>query len=344
MILNNGDINVLFLNPAPSLIKYGMYWGAKKCGCNAILLTNEKTRVFTESQQEQYKRIEEAIKKYDINVIFCEGYGNMNAAGIITLCKKYNVQYHHWAIEDPVTPHIGENFARVSDFIWTTTQEFISKYEGMGAKSDLLLFGCNPEFYNKVVPEDRFKAGVSIVGSNYDNRWEQAKEFVLPLLEDEFDPAVYGWWWMNETQPFKLQDYGKEKYYWMIKEGHNDQMLPYEWLPIVVNSSKVMIGLNCSGESITQTSCRPYETLCYSWNSVYLAWYTKAQDRIFGDYIYQAKTGKEMVEKARMLLNMTDEERQAKATKAREFVRNFHSYEQRFQQVAEKIKELDADD
>ena len=51
-----------------------------------------------------------------------------------------------------------------------------------------------------------------------------------------------------------------------------------------------------------------------------------------------------MVSLARKILKMTDKERQDKATKAREWVRNFHSYESRFQQVAEKVKELDADE
>lgn len=339
MISNNSDIRILFLNPAPSLIKYGMYWGFGKIGAKSILLTEPDERVFTENQEEQYRRIENAINKHNINVIFCEGYGNMNAAGILSLCKKYNIQYHHWAIEDPVTPHIGENFARVSDYIWTTTEEFIPKYEKLGCQSGLLLFGCNEEM--PIPPaEDRFKSKISIVGSNYDNRWQKVKEFVLPLLEDEFDPTVYGWWWMNEDQPFKLQDYKKSKYYWMVKEGNNHQVLPYEWLPIVVNSSKIMIGLNCSDESVTQTSCRPYETLCFAHNSVYLAWYTKAQDRIFGDYIYQAKTGDEMVEKARMILNMSDEERIEKARVAREWVVKNHSYTIRAETVANKIKEL----
>lgn len=337
--MENSDINVLFLNPAPSLIKYGMYWGAKKIGCNAVLLDSIEERVFTENQDEQYKRIEAAIIKYKINVIFCEGYGNMNARGILELCKKYNIQYHHWAIEDPVTPHIGESFAKVADFIWTTTEEFIPKYKKIGCDSDLLLFGCNPDI-PKAVPEKRFEAGLSVVGSNYDNRWHNALTFILPLLEDEFNPTIYGFWWMAVNQPFRLQDYGKEKYYWKVKEGHDKETLPFEWLPIVVNSSKIMIGLNCSGDSNTQTSCRPYETLSCAYNSVYLAWYTKAQDKIFGDHIYQAKTGKEMKEMARMLLHMPEQDRIEKARKAREFVHNHHSYALRFQQVADKVKEL----
>ena len=315
-----------------------MHWGFENIGCKSILPTDEDEVVFNQTHQEQYKRIEKLINKYKIDAIFCEGYSNMNTYGILELCKKYNVQYHHWAIEDPVTPHIGECFAKLGiDFIWTTCEEFIPKYRKMGCKSDLLLFGCNPTIDCKT-PEDRFKAGISIVGSNYDNRWKKVKEFILPLLEDEFDPAIYGIWWTSKTQPFRLQDYGKEKYYWLIKEGYD--ALPYEWLPIVVNSSKIMIGLNCDDSSITQTSCRPYETLSCAYNSVYLAWYTQAQNNIFGDYIYQAKTPDEMVRMAREIMNMSDEQRAEIATRAREFVRKNHSYTIRAKKVVDCIKSL----
>jgi spore maturation protein CgeB len=171
------------------------------------------------------------------------------------------------------------------------------------------------------------------VGTNYSNRFDKVREYVLPLIENKLDVMIYGLWWMNENAEFNLIDY--PQVYWS-----EYAQLPYEWLPIVINSSKIMVGLNCSDVSRTQTSCRLYETLASSETSVYLAWYTKAQNNIFGDYIYQARGGKEMLDMANEILSMSDEQRKEIALKAREYVINNHSYELRAKQVADKFFEL----
>jgi spore maturation protein CgeB len=325
------NVRVLLLNPAPALIKYGIKWGFEKAGCFVYLLEGEE-RIFDKSQEEQLKKIAAAIKKYDINYIFCEGYSNMPIHEISKLCRDNKIRFDFWTIEDPVTPHIGEHKARekLVDFIWTTTQEYIPKYKALGVDSDLLLFGCNPDFHKPVVSEDRFKHDMSIIGTNYSNRFNKTEEFIIPLIENDFDIKIYGQWWYLQSQEVNLLNYRYKKVVW---EEPGYAGLPYEWLPIVVNSSKIMIGLNCSDESITQTSCRPYETLASSGESVYLAYYTEAQEKLFGKYIYQAKTTNEMIEMAEMILAMSSVKRRALALIARDYVVKTHNYKIR----AEKI-------
>ena len=282
------------------------------------------------------KKIRNAINKYYINFVFSEGFSNMPIKEISDICHNNNIPFHWWAIEDPVTPHIGENIAKnkLADFVWTTTIEFIDKYKNLGVDSDLLLFACNPDFQKPVNGEDRFKHDISVVGTNYSNRYAKVREFLFPLIEKDFDVKIYGLWWENPDALVNIIKYKDKNVYWKPK-GYNQ--LPYEWLPIVVNSSKIMYGLNCSDLSITQTSCRPYETLASAENSVYLAWHTKAQDNIFGDYVIQAKTGREMVQKAEEILSWSDEKRKDFAKKAREFVIKEHTYKHRAKQIIDKL-------
>jgi len=326
--------NVLLVNPAPSLIKYGMKYGFEKNGCNVILL---EEIMHMKNNDAKISLIKETIEKHNIDLLFCEYYAVLPLRDISNLCKEKNVQFHYWAIEDPVTPHCGNHMVtqKYIDFIWTTTIEFIPKYIEMGTPSDLLLFGCNPE----ILPEDEspeFKHDISLVGSNYSNRYDKVRDFLFPLIRDNFDLQVYGIWWMNHKLPISLCKC--PQFYWK-KEG--DHALPYQWLPKVVNSSKIMFGLNCQTDmSVTQTSCRPYETLSCSKNSVYLSWYTEAQNKIFGNYVFQAKCGEELVAMARNILNMSDEERIDMATKAREYVHKCHDYKLRAKQVIDKFVEL----
>jgi len=333
--MNNkySKINCLFLNPAPSLIKYGMHWGMGKIGCNSYLFDYGETAIFDKSQEYQLQKIEEKIKGQKTNLIFCEGYSNMPTTEIRRLCKKYNIQFHWWDIESPVTPRIALSNLKNTDFMWSTCIEYINQFKNMGYKSDLLLFGCNPEFHGYRQPEKRFQHDISLVGTNYSNRFNKVKEFILPLLDNGFDLMIYGLWWMNKEAEVNLINYPNN--YW-----NEHPALPYDWLPVVINSSKIMLGLNCSDASETQTTCRLYEILASSETSVYLAWYTKAQDKLFGDYIYQAKSGQEMLDMAKEILSMTDKQRNQKALLAREYVINNHSYELRAKQVADKFFEL----
>lgn len=330
------EIRVLLLNPVPSLIKYGMKWGFEQNNCFVYLMEDIYLMRSPSEKSLVLQKIEQAIKKYKINFLFTEGYSNMPVYEIKKLCMKYNIKMHWWAIEDPVTPSIGENIAKnkLADFIWTTTIEFIDKYKKLGVDSDLLLFGCNPEFQKIVSSENRFKHDISVVGTNYSSRYDKTKEFIFPLIENNFDIKIYGLWWMNPDIPINLIKYKNKNIYWQ-EDGY--LQLPYEWLPIVINSSKIMIGLNCTDKSVTQTSCRPFETLCSAKDSIYLAYYTEAQEKLFGDYIVQAKTGKEMIEKANDILSWSIEKRTEFATRAREYVAKNHNYAIRAKTVINRL-------
>jgi spore maturation protein CgeB len=109
--------------------------------------------------------------------------------------------------------------------MWTTTIEFIDKYKKMGVDSDLLLFACNPDFHKPADSEDRFRHDISVVGTNYSNRYDKTKEFIFPLIENSFDIKIYGLWWMNPDIPVNLIKYKDKDVYWQ-EPGY--LQLPYE--------------------------------------------------------------------------------------------------------------------
>jgi spore maturation protein CgeB len=337
--MENSDIRVLLLSPAPSLIKYGIKWGFEQVGSYVYLMDGEDSiYLLAQDQQLAVKKIEKCIIEHKINVIFTEGYAGIPFNQIKELSKKYGIKIHFWAIEDPVTPQIAEHVIKnkLADHIWTTTIEFIPKYKKMGVSADLLLFACNPDFHIATLPDKKFTNDISVIGTNYSNRFDKTKEFIIPFIKNDYNIKIYGLWWENPTAEVNIVKYRDKNVYW--NDGNGGHVLPYELLPTVVNSSKIMIGMNCSDYSITQTSCRPYETLCSSYESVYLAYYTKAQDKIFGDYIVQAKDGKEMLEKADMILGWNEAKRRAMAQEARIFVIQNHTYKHRAEQIVEYIK------
>jgi hypothetical protein len=101
-----------------------------------------------------------------------------------------------------------------------------------------------------------------------------------------------------------------------------------------------MLGLNCDDTSISQFSMRPMETLSSSFDSVYLAHYTKAQENVFGNLIYQAKNKEETLLMTKEILAMSDLQRQQIAEKARNFVYEHHNYKLRAEQIIKSIGKI----
>ena len=152
--------------------------------------------------------------------------------------------------------------------------------------------------------------------------------FLQPLLEKDYNLAVFGNdWWIDSNREFNIYKY-KDKY---------KDYIGYENLPLLYSSVPVALGVNCSDSSMSQVSMRPFEYGGMAYNSCLVSFYTKAQERWFGDLIYLPKNTQETIDMINEVLNMTDEQRIEKSNKLREFCYKYHNYKDRAKIVIDKI-------
>lgn len=266
----NNKPRVLFTNES-ALIKYGLAEGFKQAGHEVKVIMGEEERLWGgKPPGVQKERLAKAIETFKPDFVFTEGYPGYDPKVIGEIVRTYKIPHLYWAIEDPVSPWLAEAYIPYSDIIFTTTAERVPVYRKLGKLSEVLLFGCNPEFHHYVSPKEEYRHDIILVAANYSSRYEEAKWFVMPLVERGYDIKIYGIWWDDASRPVNLCRYPH------VYGG----ILPYEELPAAYSSAKIILGMNCDDTSDTQTSMRPYEALAIG-GGLYLAHYTKAQKKNF---------------------------------------------------------------
>ena len=332
----NKKLRVLFLSQTP-LIKYGLKCGFDQLGHETSFLDEECNAIWEKSKEEQIDLIMNRVNEFKPNLVFTEGYAGMPLPAIHLELKKLGIPLFCFDIEADCTPGIGEFFLLHSDFVFTTMEEKVPDFISRGYKSDTLLFGCNPEYHKPVLAENRFKHDISLVCRNYSNRYHIMKWFLMDLLKlGKYDIKIYGWLFGDKDREINMLDFLDN--YW-TECGFNVD-LPNEYLSIVVNSSKIIMGCNVPVNSNSHSSMRPFETLASSDNSLMVAHYQKGQYNLFKDYIYHVNNLEEEIMAIDEILSMTDEQRKEKARLARKHVYKHHSYTLRAKQIISKFYEL----
>jgi spore maturation protein CgeB len=323
-------MKILFLSEAP-LIKYGLLCGFSQLGHEVDFMYGDY-RLWDKDAETQFVLLNRKIRSFLPDAIFTEGYHNCPIVEFTRLFKKFNIKTFFWGIEDPVTTSISKYYAPHFDYCFTTTKECIPMYNQIGKQAEVLLFACNPEYHKPAPCKPQYKTDMMMVGSNYSSRYKETEWFLMSLIKkNKYNIQVYGHdWWMNQSLPVHLAKFPK------IYKG----ILPYEELSSAYSSTKVILGMNCDGSSITQTSMRPYESISISNSALYMGHYTKAQEAIFGDLIYLPKNKDETLEMVELIMKMSESDRINKALKAQEFVRENHNYRQRAQQVINVFNQL----
>lgn len=307
-------MKVLFLSQVP-LIKYGLMSGFQQIGVEVDYLSNpEHYKIWEQSKEQHLKLLIDKVNDFKPDLIFTEGYGGLPLPEFRSYSSALGIPLYTWAIEDPVTPHIGNYFSQFSDHIFTTTLESLPRYKKMGVSASLLMFGVNPEYHKNVGINKNYNYDMVVCASNYSNRFDKSKEFLMPLLND-FDVHFYGLCWDDFGRPVHLRDH-MDRYH---------GVLPYEELPSMYSSAKIALGSQCSGESFTQQSMRDFEVLGCG-HSILLSYYTKAQEICFYKHVWLAKNYSEMKAMAKEILGMTDFQRKQIALDAQEFVYKNHNY------------------
>ncbi len=316
-------MRVLFTNEAP-LIKYGLAEGFRQKGCQVRVIQGEKERLWGGlSPQEQKKRLLAIIGEFKPDFIFTEGYPGFDVPTVCHTIRDLNIPHLYWAIEDPVsTDHISMAFAPSVDFIFTTAVECVPCYEALSKGSEVLLFGCNPDFHHYTGPREDHKCDLVLVASNYSSRYQETSWFIMPLVKKGFSIKIWGHFWMEPSAQVNLSSYPWVYY----------GLLPYEDLSCAYSSAKIVLGVNCDDTSITQTSMRPYEALGCG-GGLYLAHYTQAQENIFGDLIWQVHNTEQTLAAVDTILAMNDNERRERALVAQKEVYEKHTYRLRAEQI-----------
>jgi spore maturation protein CgeB len=327
-------MKILFLSQVP-LIKYGLKWGFDQLGWETQYLDKECHAIWEKSHEQQFILLKNRIENFKPDLVFTEGYGGLPLIEVYNFTKQKGIPLFTWDIEADCTPQIGEFFIKYCDALFTTMEEKIPDFNNRypNIRVNKLLFGCNPDFHKSMPSETRFKHDISLVCRNYSNRYAETNWFVMPLLKKKYDVKIYGCYWMDLNRPVNLKDYKNN--YWSEASD-----LPYEWLPIVINSSKIMLGMNVPVVSQSHSSMRCFETLSSAYNSLFVAHYQEGQYNLFKDYIYHVKNEEETELAIKEILSMTDEQRQEKAKLASEFTIKNHNYKLRAESIINVYKEL----
>jgi spore maturation protein CgeB len=314
-------MKVLFTNDAP-LIKYGLAAGFLQAG-QTVKIMGGAEQLWGQTGEEQGRRLSRALCDFKPDFIFTEGHPRIEPHVIGAVAKKYSVPHLYWAIEDPVCTDLTmKTFAPEADYIFTTTVECVPRYQRLSKKAEVLLFACNPKFHRNVAIREQYRHDLVLVASNYSSRYEVAKWLVLPLVSAGFDIRIWGLWWDDPARPVNLLKYPQ------VYGG----LLPYEELPAVYSSAKIILGLNCDATSKTQTSMRPYEALACG-GGIYLGHYTKAQENLFQNLIVQTKDATGTIAQVTYILNLTETERRRMAQSGQAKVYREHIYCQRALQI-----------
>jgi spore maturation protein CgeB len=322
-------MKVLFTNDPP-LIKYGVAEGFKQLGHEVRVLQGDLERLWGQTIPEQIQRFQKAIKEFRPDFIFTEGHPGFDPKTICEIAIKYGIPHLYWAIEDPICTDISiKAYIPYVDYVFTTTVERIPLYQSLGKKAELLLFGCNPEFHRFTGIDRNYCYDIVLVANNYSSRYEEVKWFLLPLVENGFNIKVWGIWWDDASRPVNLLKY-PEVY---------GNLLPYEELPKVYSSAKIILGVNCDDTSLTQTSMRPYETLACG-GGLYLGHYTKAQANLFPELIFQTSNTGETLATVNKILNLPESERKTLAQKGQAEVYRNHSYALRAEQIIKAFQSI----
>ncbi|MGE5550665.1 MAG: glycosyltransferase [Bacteroidota bacterium] len=160
----------------------------------------------------------------------------------------------YWAADDPV--FMGELSLPLLagiDLILTPAEECADLYARRGRRSGVINFGCNPELQRRVRPAEQHQ--FVHVGTNYTYfkttsfRLKSTANILMSLLEAGYDVHVWGSFWTEERAAYRVPA--------RLFHGY----LPHTRLAEVYSGAEIVLGLQFSNLSRTQTSSRVFETL-----------------------------------------------------------------------------------
>ena len=279
-------------------------------------------------QKEHRKIINNEIDKFKPDFVFNPGWchDRINLDAMFEVLKERGIPHIYWATEDPTFFDLATlPLAKQSAFVFTTTIEYLARYQELGINSNYLQFGFNPAFHKPWPVRTEYKADIILVANNYvlkeftdwlPFRLESTKTIVVPLVNGNYNIKIWGLWWVDPLAEIT------------IPEAYYGGKLDYYEMPKANSSAKIVLGTQFDNISTTQTSCRTFEVL--GCRAFHLSVYTPAVEMFFSNHnhLVWSKSADETRELVDYYL-VNDSARERIAQKGQEEVFRRHTYRQR---------------
>lgn len=275
------------------------------------------------------EKASKAIAEFKPDMVITVGgwFANYDAPELWEVIRNSSLPHIYWAIEDPIffdwasSVHID-----AYDFVFTISEECVSKYIDLGVPAAYLPLACNPDFHFHTSADPKYTNDIIVLSNKvveYDPqrcafRNECYRRIIEPVLQGAYDIKIYGSGWDGFVPEKNLGGY-----------------VFRDLAPIVYSSAKIvlMTQWDLDGHICFKT----YEAMacaCFQ-----IAPYTPLQENHFkdGEHIVYSRSPEETIEYVDYYLSH-DKERELIAKRAQEEVYKNHNCTLRFRKAMEILR------
>ncbi len=278
------------------------------------------------------------LNRYKPDVILTNGWTPFHREpyfrAIRQYCEETRSLHVFWSTEDPLhTDYWGMYILETGqpDVVFTHAFHAPQMYQERGVPSYYLPFACNPRIHRTLPPLPEYQTDISLV-ANFSNatldswRINSLQILLEPLLREKFSVSIWGKGWERGKHllPFSIPDH--------VIRGP----IPYDRVPHVYASSKMVLGIQNHAELLTR---RTWE--CIGTGGLLITNHTPAVLRHFQPHLHllTSRRGEETRELAHFLLQ-NQKTRQKIATHGQQWVHQNHRYAHRIRKMLDIASEM----
>lgn len=243
---------------------------------------------------------------------------------LVDECKKIGVPTIFWNKEDPVHFDNFINAAEKFDYIFTTAEEAIPRYQARcKAKVHALPFAAEVNLHNPIGSEQRNKR-VCFAGSYYANRFKERRDDQLMLLDaaSTFNLDIF-----DRNAGAVSRDFSFPERFDSFIRGK----LPYTGMIKAYRQYRVFLNVNSVIDSTTMFSRRVFELLACG--TPIVSTVSTGIDQMFGKELVWTVRDREEAEEAIRHLMQDDKEWRRRSLKGIRKVFAEHTFAHRFDRV-----------
>ena len=214
-------------------------------------------------------------------------YLSQEMIDVLALCRKRKIITIFWNKEDPVHFEIFKDTAKYFDYIFTTEESCIKRYEKEAGhnKIYLLPFSFQPKLHNPIEKYSR-KNAISFAGAYYwrfKKRNAVLEDFIKNLML-KYHIDIYD---RNYNNPTSVHQFPRE--YKPFIRG----TLEYNEIDKAYKGYEYSINLNSITDSSTMFARRVFELMAS--NTLVISNYSHGLKLLFGDLVISTDDGKELI-------------------------------------------------